>query len=77
MAAEEAADRQVEAFEGTVLAEGFEGVLRAGRGETAAGRLERGDADLIEPYQEHKRRYRHLLNDFQKSGHIHYMSFRA
>ncbi len=50
--AEDAAEGEVEAFEGAVFAEGFEGVLGAGRGEAAAWGLERGDADLIEAYQE-------------------------
>ncbi len=52
MAAEDAAEGEVEAFEGAVFAEGLEGVLGAGRGEAAAWGLERGDADLIEAYQE-------------------------
>ena len=48
MAAEDASDGEIEAFDGTMLAEGLEGVLGAGRCEAAAGLLERRDADLIE-----------------------------
>ena len=40
-----------------MLAEGLKSVLGAGGRETAAGLLEGGDADLIESYQENKRRY--------------------
>lgn len=61
--AQEPADGKVEALEGAVSAEGFEGVLGACRGKAAAGGLERGDADLIEPYQEHKRGYRYFPDD--------------
>ncbi len=35
-----------------MLAEGFEGILGTGGGEAAAWGLERGDADLVEAYQE-------------------------
>lgn len=38
-----------------MLAECFERVLRAGGRESAAGLLERRDADLIEPDQEYER----------------------
>ena len=41
MAAEDAPDGEIEAFDGAVLAEGLEGVLGAGGRETAAGLLER------------------------------------
>jgi hypothetical protein len=41
MAAEDASDGEIEAFDGAVLAEGLEGVLGAGGRETAAGLLER------------------------------------
>lgn len=54
MTAEDAADGEVEAFDGAVLAEGLEGVLGAGRREAAAGLLEGGDADLIESYQKYE-----------------------
>lgn len=60
MAAEDASDGEVQAFEGAVLAEGLKGILRAGGGETAAGLLEGGDADLIESDQEDKWGYRDL-----------------
>ena len=54
MAAEDASDGEIEAFDGAVLAEGLEGVLGAGGRETAAGLLEGGDADLIESYQKYE-----------------------
>lgn len=41
MAAEDAADGEVEAFDGAVFAKGLESVLGAGRSEAAAGLLER------------------------------------
>lgn len=56
MATEDASDGEVQAFEGAVLAEGLKGILRAGGGETAAGLLEGGDADLIESYQKYEGR---------------------
>ena len=56
MAAEDAPDGEIEAFDGAVLAEGLEGVLGAGGRETAAGLLEGGDADLIESYQKYEGR---------------------
>ena len=56
MAAEDAADGEIEAFDGAVLAEGLEGVLGAGGRETAAGLLEGGGADLVESYQKYEGR---------------------
>ena len=56
VAAEDAFQRKPEAFERPVLAEGLEGVLRAGRGEAAGWPLERRDAELIEFDQQDKRR---------------------
>ena len=56
MAAEDAPDGEIEAFDGAVLAEGLEGVLGAGGRETAAGLLEGGDADPIESYQKYEGR---------------------
>lgn len=41
MTAEDAADGEVEAFDGAVFAKGLESVLGAGRREAAAGLLER------------------------------------
>ncbi len=67
MATQESADGEVEAFEGAVFAEGFEGVLGTGRGEAAAGLLERGDADLVETYQEDEGRCRSLFDCWNES----------
>ena len=50
MAAQYPFQRQPESLEGTIFPEGLQRVLGAGRSETAAGRLERGYADLIEAY---------------------------
>ncbi len=46
-----------------MFAEGLEGVLRACRGKTAAWLLERGQADLVESYQENEGGYGNLFND--------------
>ena len=48
MAAADALDAEPGAFQGAVFLDGFEGVLRAGRGEPAGGRCERGDEPLVE-----------------------------
>ena len=56
MAAEDASDGEIEAFDGAVLAEGLEGVLGAGGRETAAGLLEGRDADLIKSYKKYEGR---------------------
>ncbi len=55
VATEKAAEGQPAALEGAVLAQGLEGILRAGRGEPAGGSLQRGNADLIEPNQQDQR----------------------
>lgn len=56
MTAEDAADGEVEAFDGAVFTEGLESVLGAGGREAAAGLLEGGDADLVESYQKYEGR---------------------
>ena len=61
MAAEDASDGEIEAFDGAVLAEGLKSVLGAGGRETATGLLEWGDADLIKSYQKNERRYGDLF----------------
>ena len=63
MAAEDALEGEPEAFEGAVLAEGFEGVLGAGRSVAAGWGSERRDAQLIELYQQHERRDEYFLED--------------
>ena len=47
---------EVKPFEWSVLAECFQRILGAGWCETAGRRLEWGDADLIEPDQNNKRK---------------------
>ncbi len=69
MAFQDSAEGKVEAFERAVLAESFEGVLRASGGEAAAWGLERGDADLVEAYQEDEGGYGGLLEDMHESFH--------
>ena len=61
VAAEDALEGKPEAFDRTVLAEGFKGVLGAGGCETAYRRLERGDADLVELDQQDERRSQYSL----------------
>ena len=74
MAAEDATDGEVEAFDGAVLAEGLEGVLGAGGRETATGLLEWGDADLIKSYQKYEGRDQdlpdHALNFLPSPAHF-------
>ena len=48
MAAEESPGGEVEAAEGAVFADGFDGVLGAGGGEAATGWEPRGDGPLVE-----------------------------
>lgn len=67
MAAEDAADGEIEAFDGAVLAEGLKGVLGASRCEAAAGLLERGKADLVEADKEDEREDEYLLQNFLSS----------
>ena len=74
MAAEDAADGEVEAFDGAMLAEGLKSVLGAGRREAAAGLLQRRDADLIESYQKYEGRDQdlpdHALNFLPRPAHF-------
>ena len=74
MAAEDAADGEVEAFDGAVLAEGLEGVLGTGGCETAAGLLEGRNADLVESYQKYEGRDQdlpdHALNFLHLQVHF-------
>ena len=64
MASQNAAYGKVEAFERSMLAEGLEGILGTCRSEAARrATLQRRKADLIEPYQENKRRDCNLLYD--------------
>ena len=55
IAAEYPLEGKPETLEWAVFAEGLQGILAAGGRETAAMRLERGDADLIEFYQNDER----------------------
>ena len=57
MAAQYPFQRQPESLEGSIFPEGLQRVLGAGRSETAAGRLERGYADLIESYESREGQY--------------------
>ena len=70
MAAQNPAHCKVKSLEQAVLSEGLKSILRACRGESACRRLERGDAYLIEPYQEHERRYGDLLKIRSELAHF-------
>ncbi len=70
MASQKTAHGKVEAFEGAVFAEGFKGILGTCGGEAAAGLLERGDADLVEAYQEDEGRYRYFFYEFKNIAHV-------
>ena len=74
VAAEDAADGEVEAFDWAMLAEGLKSVLGAGGCETAAGLLEGGDADLVESYQKYEGRDQdlpdHALNFLPRPAHF-------
>ena len=65
MAAKDSSYRKIKSFEDTVFSEGFQGILRAGRSESAARRFQGRNADLIESYQEDERRDRDLLKNLQ------------
>ena len=54
MAAEDAADGEVEAFDGAVFAKGLESVLGAGRREATAGGKAGRDVPLVEANQGQK-----------------------
>ena len=53
-----------------MLAEGLKCVLRASGSESAACWLERGNADLIESYQEYEGRDRDLLQSLRELTHL-------
>ena len=61
MAAEYAFHTEVETFQGAVFAESLQCILRARGRESARGRFERRDAQLIEFYQQDERRGKYLL----------------
>ena len=60
MAAKQSAHSKIQPLERPVLAERLQSILRTGRSESAGGRLEWRDAQLIEPYQKYERRNSHL-----------------
>ena len=60
MAAQQSAHSKIQSLERPVLAESLQSILRTGRSESAGGRLEWRDAQLIEPYQKYERRNSHL-----------------
>ena len=70
VATQDPADCKVKSLEGAVFTEGLESVLRACRSEPAGRRLERRDADLIEPYQEDERRDGDLLKSRSELAHF-------
>ena len=69
--AQNALERQPEALQRTIFSESLEGVLRAGRRETAARRLERRDAQLVKLNQQDEwRRKNCLYFHLQEWGHV-------
>ena len=67
MAAQDALEREPEALQRAVFAEGLQGVLAAGGGETAGRRFERRDAQLIEFYQQDERCRQYFLQPLHGS----------
>ena len=65
VAAQQPAERQPAAFEGTVFAQRLQGILRAGRGEPAGRGLQGGDADLVESNEQDQRVRRYLAQGAQ------------
>ena len=63
MAAQNAPYRQIGALEGTVLTQRLKRVLGARRGEAAARRFKRRDADLIELNQKYQRENGYVLKN--------------
>lgn len=55
MAAQEAPDGEIKAFEGSMFAECLKGILGTCRSKPAAWRFQRRDADLVESDQKDKR----------------------
>ena len=75
MTSEDASDSQIKSFERAMFPEGFQGILGAGRSETAAWLLERGKTDLIESYQENERENGCLFQYFKDLMHLSLVSF--
>ena len=69
VAAEDTLEGKPETFEGTVLAEGFKGVLGTGWSVAAGRGSERGDAQLVELYQQYKWSDEYFLE------HSHHLTF--
>ena len=57
--------REVESFENPMFPESFKGILGTCRSEAAGCRGKRGDAHLIEPYQQHEREDEDLSDDLK------------
>ena len=70
MATQDSSHCQIETLEHSMLAEGLKCVLRASGSESAACWLERGNADLIESYQEYEGRDRDLLQSLRELTHL-------
>lgn len=65
VAAQETAYGEVQPFCGAVLAQGFDGVLRAGGREAARGRGERRDKTLVEAYGGNQQRGEQTFHTFR------------
>lgn len=78
MAAEDAAYGKIHALERTVLAECLKCILGTCGSEAAGRLLQRRDADLIEPYQQHERqhsRFFQQLKDVIPRPHLQSLPF--
>lgn len=69
MTAEDAADGQVEALEGTMFADSLNSILRAGGGEATRCRRERTDASLVEEDGDEQHPLQDLLKIMPEKGH--------
>ena len=75
MTSEDASDSQIKSFERAMFPEGFQGILGAGRSETACRWLEWRDAYLIESYQENERENGCSFQYFKRFMHLSLVSF--
>ena len=80
VASQNSPDSEVEALEYSVFPECFERILRACRSESASRRLKRGNAHLVETYQEDERSNQYFFNKrkyliFQHCLHLQVLFF--
>lgn len=73
MAPEDPPNGKDHSLDGAMPAKGLQGVLRTSRSKAAGRRFERGDADLIESYQEDEREREYFLDQVHSAE----ISFKA